>query len=111
MKRLITIYKMENPDDNNFRRPEVLYPFWEAIENKKSEDVQGDPANVRSDMDMYFQERCEIMLEMFYKKSGYPSEDPKVIAKFWTKGISVFGQCLLIQSEDKNKYNLNFESE
>jgi hypothetical protein len=35
MRKLITIYKFENHSATNFRKPEVLYPFWEAIQNKE----------------------------------------------------------------------------
>lgn len=54
MKKLITLYKFENPDDTNFRKPLILERFWQAVENKKQEGVEGQPDKVHDDIDAYF---------------------------------------------------------
>ena len=86
MRDLITAYKSQNLNDDNFRKPEILYPFWQVHFRKQSD---GEPKEVQEEIELYFQERCEIILELFYKKNGYNSEDTKVISTFWKKFVNV----------------------
>lgn len=41
MRKLISFYKFENLDADNFRKPEILYPFWEQYDNKANGGVEG----------------------------------------------------------------------
>ena len=61
-------------------------------------------------MEQYFQERVEILIDLFYKRNGYRSDEPKVLMKFWMKTISVLLiHFNSIKKDDKERLLLDFE--
>ena len=66
-------------------------------------------------MELYFSERCEILMDLFDKHNGYKSEQIKPLIKFW-RTISVkiillyikIKKIYIIQEDNKKKYYLNF---
>ena len=66
-------------------------------------------------MELYFSERCEILMDLFDKHHGYKSEQIKPLIKFW-RTISVKNNIVvyknqklyIIKEDNKKKYYLNF---
>lgn len=99
MRTLITQYKEDNPDIISFRRPDILYPYWEK--NKGRQELSGDPTIVNKNMELYFSNLLEKMMDIFYKKNGYRSESSKTLIKLWRT----------LSEEEKLKNHLDFEVE
>jgi len=100
IKKLIEYYGKIRPTDKTTITSKSLLDYWGGLTNKDVVGLSIDPIKAKHDIEVYFDEKYDLIVEGYNYKYGFKSYDPKLVLNWYKNELPDI---------EKNRRDINFD--